>query len=229
MSHPLIRRLALAGTGAAVTVALGTPRLLRLGATREEGRRSMPGDDEVPHAHVQGTRAITLDAPPAEVWPWIAQIGYHGFGRAGWYALDFADNDGVESAWRIIPEFQRPEVGQVIGEEGSTIRAIEPNRLLLVSYHWPKTEWVCKQGLWPKFGHCSWAFVLESANDGKTRLIVRDRIRFAPFDLSVPFWPLFFVVDLVLQPMMLRGIKRRVEWAAQQRAGTSSSPSNRWR
>ncbi len=50
--------------------------------------------------------------------------------------------------------------------------------------------------------------------------------RFAPLDLSVPFWPLFFVVDLVLQPMMLRAIKRRVEWAAQQRAGTSSSPSD---
>ena len=108
----------------------------------------------------------------------------------------------------------------MIGEEGFTIRAIDPNRLFLVSYHWPTTQWVLKQGLWPKFGHCSWVFVLEPAQGGKTRLIVRDRIRFTPFDLSVPFWPFFFVVDLVLQPLMLRGIRRRVEWAAEQRAAT---------
>jgi uncharacterized protein YndB with AHSA1/START domain len=211
----VIRRLALTTMGAAVAgFALATPRLLRLGATREEAGRPMPGDDEVPHAHIQGTRAVTIDAPPEKVWPWIAQIGYHGYGRAGWYALDRADNDGVESAWEIIPEFQHPEVGQVIGEEGFTIRAVEPNRLLLLSFHWPKTEWVWKQGLWPKFGHCSWAFVLEPVEGGRTRLITRDRYRSGPVDLSVPFWPFFFVADLIVQPTMLRGIKQRAERAS---------------
>ena len=73
------------------------------------------------------------------VWPWIAQIGYHGYGRAGWYAFDLADNDGVPSARTIIPAAQHPRVGQLIGEEGFTIAAVEPNRLLLLSYHWPKT------------------------------------------------------------------------------------------
>ena len=209
----MIRRLALTTTGAVAGFALATPRLLRLGATREEAGRPMPGDDEVPHAHIQGTRAVTIDVPPEEVWPWIAQIGYHGYGRAGWYALDRADNDGVESAWEIIPEFQHPEVGQVIGEEGFTIRAVEPNRLLLLSFHWPKTKWVWKQGLWPKFGHCSWAFMLEPVKGGRTRLITRDRYRSGPVDLSVPFWPFFFVADLIVQPTMLRGIKRRSERA----------------
>jgi hypothetical protein len=205
-----MRRAALAGTVAAAA-AVATPRLLRLGATREEAHRAMPGDDEVPRAQLQGTRAITINAPPQDVWPWIAQIGYHGYGRAGWYAFDLADNDGVQSAWEIIPEMQHPHVGQVIGEEGSTIRAIEANRLLLLSYHWSKTEWVRKQGLWPKFGHCSWAFLLTPATGGRTRLVVRVRYRSGPLDLSVPFWPFFFVADLIVQPMMLRGIKRRVE------------------
>jgi hypothetical protein len=223
MSHSLIRRLALAGTAAVGAFALATPRLLRLGATKEEAHRPMPGDDEVPGAQFQGTRAVTINAPPEDVWPWIAQIGYHGYGRAGWYAMDRADNDGIESAWEIMPEFQHPEVGQVIGEEGSTIRAIEPNRLLLLSYHWPKTEWVWKQGLWPKFGHCSWAFVLEPLAGGRTRLIVRDRFRSGPVDLSVPFWPFFLVADLIVQPTMLRGIKRRVEWT-RERSGSASRP-----
>lgn len=130
----------------------------------------------------------------------------------GWYAMDRFDNDNLPSAWRIIPEFQHPKVGQLIGEEGSTIRAIEPGRLLLLAYHKPKVEWVLKQGLWPRFGHCSWLFLLEPLAGGKTRLIVRDRIRYTPLGLSVPFWPLFYLADLIVQPTMLRGIKRRVEW-----------------
>jgi len=224
MRRTFIRRLAVAAAGAGAALVLAAPRLLRLGATSEEARGQMPGDDEVPEAQLQGTRAITIDAPPEDVWPWIAQIGHHGYQRAGWYAFDLADNDGVPSAWTIIPEFQHPEVGQLIGEEGSTIRAIEPGRLLLLSYHWPKTKWVLKQGLWPKFGHCSWAFVLEPREGGKTRLIVRDRYRSGPLDMSVPFWPLFFVADLIVQPVMLRGIKRRVEWTSQQQHAPSTDP-----
>jgi hypothetical protein len=83
MSHRLIRRLAMASLGTAAAVVLATPRLLRLGATTEEARRPLPGDDEVPDAHTQGTRATTIGAPPDKVWPWLAQIGYHGYGRAG--------------------------------------------------------------------------------------------------------------------------------------------------
>ena len=172
----------------------------------------MPGDEEVPRAQIQGTRAITIDAPSDDVWPWLAQMGFHGYHRAGWYALDIADNDGVPSAWEIIPEFQHPEVGQVIGEEGLTIRAIDPPRLLLLSYHWPRMGWVHKRGLWPRFGHCSWAFLLERVDDGvKTRLITRTRYRVDRLDLSTPFWPFFLGADLLVQPTMLRGIKRRAE------------------
>jgi hypothetical protein len=53
--------------------------------------------------------------------------------------------------------------------------------------------------------------VLEPLEGGRTRLICRDRVRYAPLDLSVPFWPFFFVADLIAQPTMLHGIKRPVE------------------
>jgi hypothetical protein len=75
MSHRLIRRLAMVSMGTAAAFVLATPRLLRLGATTEEARRPLPGDDEVPDAHIQGTRATTIGAPPDKVWPWLAQIG----------------------------------------------------------------------------------------------------------------------------------------------------------
>ncbi len=48
----------------------------------------------------QTTRAVTIGAPPSEIWPWLVQIGY---GRAGWYSYDRIDNDGRPSATRIVP------------------------------------------------------------------------------------------------------------------------------
>ena len=143
----------------------------------------LPGDAEVTDLALSAlrhtaivltsTRAITIDVPPERVWPWLVQMGYR---RAGWYAFDLFDNDGIASAERIIPELQHLEVGEVIGEEGNTVRKIEPNRLLLLSFHYPKTEWVVKAGVWPKFGDESWCWFLEPLDGGeRTRLITRVR------------------------------------------------------
>ena len=40
----------------------------------------MPGDDLVRPAMVQATHAVTIGAPPQQVWPWLVQTGQ---GRAG--------------------------------------------------------------------------------------------------------------------------------------------------
>jgi hypothetical protein len=62
----------------------------RWGATDEEIRRAMPGDDLIPDA-ASTTGAITIAAPPEQAWPWLVQLGY---GRGGWYSYDWIDNDG---------------------------------------------------------------------------------------------------------------------------------------
>jgi hypothetical protein len=49
----------------------------------------MPGDDLIPGA-ASTTRAVTVAAPPEQVWPWLVQLGY---GRGGWYSYDWIDND----------------------------------------------------------------------------------------------------------------------------------------
>ena len=163
----------LGAMAAAAYVLFIRPRHLRWGATDEEVQRRMPGDDQVPHPFVTGTRAVTIDAPPEQVWPWLVQMGYR---RAGWYAFDRFDNDNIPSAEEIIPALQQLDIGQVIGEEGFAVQAIEPPRLLLLAYHYPKTEWVFKQGLWPRFGDCSWSILLDPIDGGqRTRLVLRMR------------------------------------------------------
>jgi hypothetical protein len=69
------------------------------GATKAELAAPMPGDDIVRRAQFNATRAITIEAPPEHVWPWIAQLGYR---RAGFYTYDLVDNAGERSAERII-------------------------------------------------------------------------------------------------------------------------------
>ncbi|HEY7497527.1 MAG TPA: DUF998 domain-containing protein [Vicinamibacterales bacterium] len=63
-------------------------------AIAAERRRPLPADGMVPNPIFTSSRAITIDAPPEHVWPWIAQMGA---GRAGWYSWDAIDNGGAPS------------------------------------------------------------------------------------------------------------------------------------
>ena len=48
------------------------PWLMNWGSTREEQVLVLPGDVEAPSSYF--TRAITIDASPSTVWPWLMQI-----------------------------------------------------------------------------------------------------------------------------------------------------------
>ena len=57
----------------AVTVAAAAvlrARQRRWGATNDEVNRTLPGDDLISHADLTATRAITIHATAAQVWPW---------------------------------------------------------------------------------------------------------------------------------------------------------------
>jgi len=92
----------------------------RWGAVDSEVFAPMPGDDLVPTPRLGYTRAITIDAPPAAVWPWLVQIGQ---GRGGLYSFDALENlvgCRIHSADAILPEHQAIAVGDLVrmGPEG---------------------------------------------------------------------------------------------------------------
>jgi hypothetical protein len=80
-------------------------------ATTVEKRRPLRVDSLVPESIFTSTHAITIDAPPERVWPWIAQMGA---GRAGWYSWDAIDNGGAPSAATILPNLQTVVAGDVM-------------------------------------------------------------------------------------------------------------------
>jgi hypothetical protein len=67
----------------------------------------MPGDGLVPKSHFTATRAITIDAPPEAVWPWVMQVG---FNRAGFYSFDLLDSLGRPSSNTILADWQQLRV-----------------------------------------------------------------------------------------------------------------------
>ena len=64
--------------------------ILTWGATSEEAASHLPGDELLKDADGVSTRAITIDAPAASVWPWRAQIGPSP--RGGAYTYDWIEN-----------------------------------------------------------------------------------------------------------------------------------------
>jgi hypothetical protein len=71
------------------------------GSTPAEQAEPLPGDDYLAGGaptRVAMTRAISIDASPETVWPWLAQLGR----GAGFYSFDFLDNGGRTSARHIV-------------------------------------------------------------------------------------------------------------------------------
>lgn len=176
------------------------PWQLRWGATDRELAAQMPGDEVVAAPVFNATRAVTVDAPPSAIWPWIVQIG---FGRAGWYSYDVLDNLARHSAERIVPELQHIQVGDLVplgpGEDaGMRVAAFEQDR------------WV----VWrEKNGMTTWTWMLEPSADGTTTRLIT-RVRAQP-TLRHPATLAWLVLDEAADfPMMrkcLLGIKRRAE------------------
>jgi hypothetical protein len=196
-------------------------------ANKTERQRRMYADDLIPEPMASITHAITIDALPVEVWPWLLQMGA---GRAGWYSWDFIDNGGVRSARSILAEFQNVEVGQIFpaipgAEDVFVLQALAPKRHLVLCVPSASEEFLV-----------SWEFTLESLDDNLTRLIVRGRIaenwltdiggqidaKSGPILIErvygilaiIPRWimlPLAWFGHRIMEARMLRGIKRRVE------------------
>jgi hypothetical protein len=176
-SMGIIRTFAVSMSVAAGAYALIVrPRLLRWGATDEELRVPYPGADLIPGGTRSATMAVTIDAPPAMVWPWLVQMGYS---RAGWYSWDHLDNWGRESADRLHPEWQSIAVGDRLPSMPDDkawweVAALEPERFLGLRASLDlRGRPFDPKGPRPRFFTDSlWGFLLEDLPGGRTRLVV---------------------------------------------------------
>jgi hypothetical protein len=206
--------LALLGLLALYALAL-RPWLLDWGSTAAERAMVLPGDREAdlaagawrpgtqrtgatPDQARRFTRAITIDAPPAAVWPWLVQIGQD---RAGFYSHDWLENlagADIHNADALRPEWQARAVGDLVpmarpdllgGRLGAassvSITLLEPEKVI--------------DGVTGRF-------VLLPTDGGGTRLLLRE-----PLDGGLAAWLVGDPMHFVMEQRQLRGIKERAE------------------
>jgi hypothetical protein len=188
------------------------------GASERELRSALPGDGVIPRPNGESTRAITIDAPPSCIWPWIAQLGA---GRGGFYSYDWLENLAgldIHSSDAILPEYQQIVPGDEIpfgnGVGVPVIRVDHERTLLLGASIDLETglPLVPDESKRQRFISMTWAFVLRPIDSTSTRLITRFRFEQSPRGLGASLYPLMIELPhFVMERRMLRGIRDRAE------------------
>jgi hypothetical protein len=174
----------------------------RWGAAPADLTRVMAGDALLEHPTYTGTTAITIDAPPEDVWPWLVQIGYQ---RGGLYSYDWLDRLfgylDRPSATRILPEFQNLAVGDRIPMGNGPawpVAVLDPRRALVLDMrNLGPFDWV-------------WQFGLYAVDGNRTRLVSRSSVR------TRTVWAglgthIIEPAGFIMTRRMLLGIKQRAE------------------
>ena len=200
------------GQAAVVTAFLYTARRFyrNWGATKEESRTRLPGDELIGGPAVQTTDAVWVDAPAAIIWPWLVQLGQD---RGGLYSYDALENLAglhFRSADKIHPEWQRLSAGDAVRlapkgwmglPDGVALKVaqIVPERSIVLRAASPQLPW-----------DAIWSFHIVPHWQDCCRLLIRNRARMRypgevfGTELAGP------LVALITRGMLL-GIKRRVE------------------
>jgi hypothetical protein len=177
------------------------PWLVNWGATSDEVRMSLPGDELAKGPYF--TRAISIDAPPSVVWRWIVQMGQD---RAGFYSNTWLENltgSDIHNADTIHPEWQHRALGDRVplaraglADLGGRLAQIGHVQIVILERD-------------RVIANIPGRFVLEPAGDFGTRLMFRE-----PVDSQGPAvtrWLVWDPMHFVMVQRMLRGIKERAE------------------
>ncbi len=197
------------GAAAAAIVASGSNR--RLGATREEATRTLPGDELLDRADIQADRAITIAAAQDRVWPWIAQLGQD---KGGFYSFAWLENlvgCGIHNADRIVPAWQHPQVGDPFPlhpEVVLTVARVDPGAALVAT----STGGSAPQDIGMGF---TWAFVVSplpgaTGAGPATRFHVRERYLASGSGVRAGV-EVANLISTVMSWQMLRTIKKLAE------------------
>ena len=180
---------------------------LRWGATPAECRRVFPLDDVIAQPRWSYTHAITIAAPPAAVWPWLAQMGD---GRAGLYSYQSLENLAgckMRNSTAIEPALQGLKLGDAIKLHdkipGLPVIHLVPGRELVIGGANGATDGA----------GATWAWILEPQGQDHTRLIERWRTTYPLTTANRLGYGQLFVepITFVMARKMKLGIKARAE------------------
>lgn len=196
------------------SLALSRSWFIDWGSTTEERARALPGDEIVPAPQLNGTHAITIAAPAATVFAWLAQTGQD---RGGFHSYELLEDlvgcEMTNLPW-LDPGLQRWQLGDKLwmypprkagGMGHAVLMAMEPGRALAFG-----TRQIGTPMSRPADG--SWAFVVEPLSPTRTRLLIRTRSAGGLSPVAAAFgWGFFAPAHFVMERRMMEVIKARAE------------------
>jgi hypothetical protein len=198
---------ALAGLGILAMIVMFAllPWMDRWGAAEAEIAASLPGDELVPSPRIGYTRAISINAAPEQIYPWIVQLGAE---RGGYYSYQWFETNVLRcpiiNADQIREEWQHLKVGDQVkmcpgtsGPPPYEVAMLENDHAMILGHK--------EDGAWVEV----WQFVLVPQADGSTRFILRSRSAAQGW-----FWDAIRPGEFIMARGMLRGIRQRAEGMA---------------
>lgn len=185
------------------------PWYSRWGSTQQERQMPLPGDEIVKKPVLVTDKAISIQAPPETVWPWLVQMGY---GRGALYSYEGLENlagCGMKNADRIVPEWQDLKPGDHIpygpkGYPSPEVLAVDSCRSLVVGGVLTPED--------PESTVSSQVFYLQPQGAAATRLLLRDRLSYKPVFSNILIWRIMTEpIAFWMGRKMLLGIRDRAE------------------
>jgi hypothetical protein len=177
-----------------------------------------PGDDLVPDATIVIDRWLNFHATPAEMWPWLVQLGKR---RAGWYmprAVERFIPPSRRAVRTLVPTYLRVEVGDDTPDWGPgdpvfRLAALEPDALIAyLSLRDRDFEW-----RWPSEGRpdnrvlrLSWTLRLTAVGTDSTSLHIRLRVATSRGRFNGLVWKAGEFFDLLTIKLLHRGLAERL-------------------
>jgi len=196
----------LAGLGILIAVSAFAllPWMDRWGATDEEIAASYSGDELVPTPRITYTRAVSINASPEDIYPWIVQLGADKGGMYSYTWLETLIQCPQTNADRIHEEWQNLKVGDKVlmcpdvnAPPAYEVAKIEPDHAIIMGHQ--------ENGAWTDV----WQFNLIPQDDGTTRLVVRSRSV-----MEGLLWDLIRPGEFIMMQRMMLTIKERAEGMA---------------
>ena len=174
------------------------------------------------------THAVTVNATPEKIWPWLVQMGQDKAGFYSYEVLERLAGFGIYNTYRIVPEWQDLKNGDFVKFHkngiGMMVHSVDPGKsLVLISdsrnpfTEVPGQRVMFKAPLWKgKFTVFNWSFNLIPLPDGKTRFVVRSIAEYAePGDSNIVLdWFMHFgseITGCVMNWQLINEVKHCAE------------------
>ncbi|MFO0662902.1 MAG: hypothetical protein U0174_03070 [Polyangiaceae bacterium] len=185
------------------------------GSTAVQRSERLAGDEHAGDPERAGDRAVVIQAPADDVWPWLLQLGEDRGGFYSYASLENLFGLHIVNAERVDPKWQTLAAGDFVrAVPENWMRGVFGNRIGWEVDHVDAVHHVLALRYW--------VFHVETTSADTCVLHIRTHAGAPPVPIAPLLLTTFEPIHFVMERAMLRGIKERAEKLAEAHRATSS-------